>query len=323
MENDGKDIIFEDFHGPIVDKYLKSNQSVTSSGFCKAWPSGCVLPVGYVEEAERIRRLGVREDDVWVVTYPKCGTTWTQEMTWLLVNNLDYDAAKATSIVRRSPFMEFGSLTKGSKSDLPDTVAIVENLKPPRVIKSHLPLQLLPYQLWTVKPKIIYVAREAKDVAVSYYHHHRLVTAYTGTIQDFVEAFVEGSVMYGSLWDHILEFWKIRDEPYILFNTYEEMKKDLPGVVQRTAKFLNRSLDSRQLEELCEHLSFESMKKNPSTNLEEQLSRESRPKIEGKVEPFMRKGQVGNWKAELTMEDAEKIDKWTEEKLKGSDYVLQ
>ena len=32
--------------------------------------------------------------DVWVVTPPKCGTTWTQEMVWLLANDLDYEGAK-------------------------------------------------------------------------------------------------------------------------------------------------------------------------------------------------------------------------------------
>jgi len=31
--------------------------------------------------------------------------------------------------------------------------------------------------------------------------------------------------MYGSVWDHILDFWKIRHEPNVMFNTYEEMKK--------------------------------------------------------------------------------------------------
>jgi len=33
------------------------------------------------------------------------------------------------------------------------------------------------------------------------------------------------AVMYGSVWDHILDFWKIRHEPNVMFNTYEEMKK--------------------------------------------------------------------------------------------------
>jgi len=39
-------------------------------------------------------------------------------------------------------------------------------------------------------PQIIYVARDAKDVAVSYYHHYRLFNLYTGSFEDFIEAFL-------------------------------------------------------------------------------------------------------------------------------------
>jgi hypothetical protein len=39
-------------------------------------------------------------------------------------------------------------------------------------------------------PQIVYVARDAKDVAVSYYHHYRLFFGYTGSCQDFIEAFL-------------------------------------------------------------------------------------------------------------------------------------
>jgi len=43
-----------------------------------------------------------------------------------------------------------------SKNNFGDTVQQVEMLQSPRCIKSHLPLQLLPQQLWTVKPKAKY-----------------------------------------------------------------------------------------------------------------------------------------------------------------------
>ena len=44
---------------------------------------------------EKIKKFKVYEDDIWVVTFAKCGTTWTQEMVRLLSNNLDYEAAMA------------------------------------------------------------------------------------------------------------------------------------------------------------------------------------------------------------------------------------
>jgi hypothetical protein len=43
-----------------------------------------------------------------------------------------------------------------TENNIGDTVQKVEMLQSPRCIKSHLPLQLLPEQLWTVKPKAKY-----------------------------------------------------------------------------------------------------------------------------------------------------------------------
>ena len=63
-------------------------------------------------------------------------------------------------------------------------------LKSPRTIKSHFPVFLLPDQVWTVKPKIIHVIRNIKDTIVSCYHHYKLFHTYTGTMQEFVDAFV-------------------------------------------------------------------------------------------------------------------------------------
>lgn len=44
--------------------------------------------------------------NIHIITYMKCGTSWTQEMTWLIANNLDFEAAKSTAIHSRSPFLE-------------------------------------------------------------------------------------------------------------------------------------------------------------------------------------------------------------------------
>ena len=61
----------------------------------------------------------VREDDVWVASFPKCGTTWTQvilanqykaivqlysfvkEMVWNIMHGVDLEAAKATNLEER------------------------------------------------------------------------------------------------------------------------------------------------------------------------------------------------------------------------------
>ena len=56
--------------------------------------------------AKRVKDLKVYEDDIFVVTFPKCGTTLTQELVWLINNNLDYEKALQVNINDRFPFLE-------------------------------------------------------------------------------------------------------------------------------------------------------------------------------------------------------------------------
>ncbi|PSN52266.1 hypothetical protein C0J52_08335 [Blattella germanica] len=67
------DLKFEELRGPDVDKFIEANNHTNSEGMIRIWPSGCAMPKIYRENAERIRNFEVRPDDVWIVTFPKCG----------------------------------------------------------------------------------------------------------------------------------------------------------------------------------------------------------------------------------------------------------
>lgn len=111
----------------------------------------CSLCGSFESVLDNVYNFEVREDDVWIVTSTKCGTTWTQEMTWLILNDLDYTKAKNVDLTIRSPFLEFN----GVVSNVPhDTIKAANELPSPRLIKSHLPAQFLPKELWTKKPKV-------------------------------------------------------------------------------------------------------------------------------------------------------------------------
>lgn len=61
------------------------------------------------------------------------GTSWVEEIVWLLKNNLDYEAAKSKFHFSRVTFVDSGCSEKRA-----------ELLPSPRIFKTHLPLKFLP-----------------------------------------------------------------------------------------------------------------------------------------------------------------------------------
>lgn len=111
----------------------------------------CSLATSFKNVLDKVYDFEVREDDVWIVTSTKCGTTWAQEMTWLILNNLDYRTAKSIDLTLRSPFLEFNGIVENVPHD---TLQAANDLPSPRLIKSHLPAQFLPKDIWTKRPKV-------------------------------------------------------------------------------------------------------------------------------------------------------------------------
>lgn len=64
------------------------------------------MPRAYEQFIDSIWNMNVYEDDTWVVTYPKCGTTWTQEAVWQICNGVDIEGKGKTPLRQRFPFVE-------------------------------------------------------------------------------------------------------------------------------------------------------------------------------------------------------------------------
>jgi len=89
-----------------LNSELLKDFSGERTGFVQVGPKKWFFPSGYLKQAEDIYNFELRKDDVVVVTFPRCGTTWTQEMAWLLANDLDYCTAADIPLTKRFAFLE-------------------------------------------------------------------------------------------------------------------------------------------------------------------------------------------------------------------------
>ncbi|NXT91648.1 ST2B1 Sulfotransferase, partial [Anhinga rufa] len=232
--------------------------------------AGISLP-GHLHTQESLgfaATFAFRPTDVVIATYPKSGTTWMQEILTLLFSHGDVLPAKTIPNWERAPWLEQIYF----RDALQDTAAH-------RLITTHLPAHVLAPALQQSKAKVIYVARNPKDVAVSFYHFHRLAKFLPnpGSFDTFLMQFLEGTVHYGSWFKHVKGWVGQQQLLDIFYVTYEELHQVSPR---------------RTLEALEQHCSFATMRDNTMANYS-LIPPEIMDHSQGS---FMRKGVVGDWR---------------------------
>merc|ERR1719369_1692197 len=81
-------------------------------------PGRWLVPQAYTRFADRIHNFKWRPGDVCIMTWPKCGTTWTQEIVWTMRHNPNLDNPAADmNLFARSPFLEFDMIAEGCSTD--------------------------------------------------------------------------------------------------------------------------------------------------------------------------------------------------------------
>ncbi|CAH1776858.1 unnamed protein product [Owenia fusiformis] len=246
---------------------------------------------------EAIPNMELYKDDVIVAGFPKTGGGWLQEITYLVLNDANTEAANATPSFQRIPFIE--TLSK-------ENLLGLKNAQRPKILKTHLPMRMIPDHS-KVGAKLIYSTRNPKDVAVSFYHFHRMnMTMHAGDFDEFLELFMSDDIAYGNYLKHVADYTKAAEQAdsNVLIIKYEDNHKDPEGTIKKIAEFCNKTLTQTQIDEILDHTTFKNMSNNPSTNYEGAWF------FDQTISKYLRKGIVGDWKESFTSEQTEKFDKW-------------
>ena len=204
-----------------------TQRSIRHGGF--AGPAGAC-------SAETFRRAAAyrpQAEDVFVVTQMRSGTTWMQHLVYQIVTRGSGDlAADGTTLNAVSPWIE--SFRTVSVEDAP----LVGRERPARIVKTHLPLDLCPFDR---RARYIYVARHPLACFAS------CVDFVRGNLRGFAPQwdecarwFMSDELMWWGAWPAHVGRWRARAEreDNILVVRYEDLSSDLAGQARRVAAFL-------------------------------------------------------------------------------------
>lgn len=169
--------------------------------------------------------------------------------------------------------------------------------------------------------RVVFLARDPRDVAVSSYHHLRLRAspderaleglAPTGEPPPLHEYVAPADGRGGKARDvvrHLNRWAEILPRlPLALLVTYEEMRADPEGALRRVAAFVDGSADAGDVRGAVAFASFESLREKERAGFFESFR--LRPADAADPDSFkVRRGRVGGYRDELTPEQADRLD---------------
>lgn len=247
---------------------------------------------GLLTDASRWDRFEHRSGDIFVCTPPKSGTTWMQAICALLVFQDPELEVNPASI---APWFD------SRLTPLEEAVATLETQTHRRIIKTHTPLDGIPY-----REECSYVAvyRDPRDAYFSMLNHAqnmKLDILRERLSGDPVERFrswaaspyVPGAseeFALAALVHHFDTFRAFRHLPNIQLRHYADLKADLSGEMRSIAAGLGIEVDPSLFPQLVATAGFENMKKNAerfAPGVERDLWHDT--------SRFFHKGESGQW----------------------------
>jgi len=201
------------FHAFLLSPLLKFNSRLAKVDFrrVRVQHDGVSFPAGSCDAASTARACAYqpRADDIFVATQMKCGTTWMEHIVYQVLHRGQGNLVETgTALYAVAPWLE------GRRSVPIEQAGPVGAERPSRIIKTHL-------------------ASCVDFVATN-------VGAMAPPMPAYEEWFMSPDLMWWGTWtDHVKGWWDLsRRETNVLFVYFEDMKKDLAGMVRRVADFL-------------------------------------------------------------------------------------
>ncbi|TNN74245.1 Amine sulfotransferase [Liparis tanakae] len=147
-------------------------------------------------DLEALQHFEIRPADIFLVTYPKSGTVWMQQILAQVMDAAHPDWAEDATNRSIVPWLE-GRTMDNPFRERPD----------PRIFRSHLPPNMLPLGVKDKQIKVVYVWRNPKDVLVSFYHfaHSWVLLDAPQSFEDFFQQFLDGNDLTDEVIDHVVE----------------------------------------------------------------------------------------------------------------------
>lgn len=258
-------------------------------------------------DSTRWQHFEPRQGDIIVATSYKSGTTWMLEIVHRLMH------LETTPPPNQEYWLDarWGSLNQ-VMSELAAKAG-------PRLLKSHLPLDGLPY---FPQVKYIVVGRDTRDVFMSIWNHYAnytprfyaLINDTPGRIgeplppcpadiHEFWQNWIErgwfpweseGYPFWGNL-HHTQSWWDYRTLDNILFVHFNDLLLDLVGEIRRVAHFLGIAVSETALTSLSQAVTLTAMRRDA-----EILYPNLGQLWQGGVQTFYFKGTNGRWKEVLS-----------------------
>ena len=198
------------------------------------------------ESERRADETLVLATDVFIATYPKCGTTLLQQMLHTLRTRGDMSFDEITEVV---PWFESAwdiGIDPGAKQ-----------VASPRVFKTHRPADKL-----TDVGRFIHITRDPLSLADSFYRFFSGWAFENGSISidEFAQKMILGGTGSWLYWHHVLTWWPRRHDENVLFLCFEDFLDNPTTIIARVAEHAGITLDPELAEMTLQHTSLDFMR---------------------------------------------------------------